>query len=372
MLNNTILEEVSRFAAAEIRPHAGCYEKQGGIPRDLIARMAARGYLGAAIPDTYGGLGLDPVSYGLFTETIGMASDAVRSLLTVHTSLVSESILRCGSKMQKEQLLPLLVKGELLAAFALTEPETGTDAKSLRTSYTACGADHFIIDGTKKWITMGAIANLLLVIAGNGTAHTAFLVETDSPGITVTPMRNTMAGGATHLAEIVFQNVRVPRKNILGLEGNGFVYVANTALDFARYSVAWGATGVAAEALNNMVAYSRQRKQFGQSISAFQLVRGMIADSVTKLRATRALCLEAGRLRTEKHKDAVMETIIAKYQASKAATFISTHALQVHGANGFSDQYPAERLFREARVFEIIEGTSQVLQEVIAGYAIHQ
>jgi alkylation response protein AidB-like acyl-CoA dehydrogenase len=372
MVQTDILEEVRHFADTEIRPYANAHESEGGFPRSLIAKMAANGYMGAAIPSTYGGLGLDPIQYGLFTETIGMASDSVRAMLTVHTSLVGETILRCGNARQKEQLLPAIAGGEIIAAFGLTEPDTGTDAKNIRTTYTKTADGGFLLNGKKKWITMGALADLLLVIAASDGRQTAFLVDCKSPGVTVSPMQGLMAGGATHIAEILLEDVTVKEEDILGMEGNGFAYIANTALDFGRYSVAWGGAAIAGEALNAMVAYSRKRKQFGKSISSFQLVRGLIGDAVTQLHASRALCLRAGQQRKEKYRDAVMTTIIAKYHASRTACHVTADALQIHGANGFSSQYPVGRLFREAKTLEIIEGTSQVLQEAIAEHAIYQ
>ena len=372
MVQTDVLDEVRQFAAAEIRPYATAHEQQGGFPRSLVEKMAANGYLGAAIPEAYGGLGLDPVRYGLFTEAIGMASDSVRAMLTVHTSLVGETILRCGTREQKEKFLPALAKGDIIAAFALTEPDTGTDAKNITTMATPSGAGHFLLNGKKKWITMGAMADLLLVIAATPAGPSAFLVDSSSPGVGVTPMRGLLAGGATHIAEINFDNVLVREEDLLGREGSGFAYIANTALDYGRYSVAWGGAAIAGEAYNAMVAYSRKRKQFGRSISSFQLIRGIIGDAHTQLQATRALCLQAGQRRMQKHQDAMMDTIVAKYHASKTAGRITADAVQIHGANGFSDLYPVARLFREAKTLEIIEGTSQVLQEAIAEYAICQ
>lgn len=366
-----ILEEATRFADEEIRPYAASFEGPGGIPRELIAKMAAKGYLAAPFPPSYGGLGLDPVYYGLFTEIIGKASDAVRAVLTVHSSLVGETLLRCGNKEQKEKWLPAMAKGEILAAFALTEPETGTDAKSIRTSYTPFAGGYHILTGRKKWITMGGMADLLLVIATNEGKTSAFLVDSKSPGVTITPMRGLLAGEAAHIAQIDFQDVPVPAVNMLGMEGSGFAYIANAALDFGRYSVAWGGVAIAGEALDAMVSYSRQRQQFGKSISSFQLIRAMIGDALTRQYASRALCLQAGQLRKERHKDTIMGTIIAKYHAATAANQTVADALQVHGGNGFSDKYPVARLFREAKVLEIIEGTSQVLQQMIAEHAIH-
>lgn len=365
----TMLEEARAFVESEIMPFATTFDQKGELPRALINKLGACGYLGANFAPHYGGLGLDPIQYGQFTEEIGKACASVRSVLTVHSSLVGESLLRFGSEKQKKSLLPLMAKGEILAAFALSEPEVGSDAKDIRTSYRRLG-DDFVIDGEKKWITLAGIADILLVIAANQGTTSAFLVPAASKGITITPMRGLMAGKASHVAEISFHDVVVAKEHLLGAEGIGFSYIVNTALDHGRYSIAWGGIGIAQAALEAMVTYARSRKQFGKKIHTFQLIQAMIADATTHVAAGRALCLRAGALRKANHADAMPETTIAKYYASKIANQIASDAVQVHGGNGISDKYPVERLFREAKVLEIIEGTSQVLQTVIADHAL--
>lgn len=364
-----IIEEAKKFADREIRPFATKFDQDNAIPTELISSLAARGYLGANLPAIYGGLELDPVHYGLLTEVIGKASAAVRAILTVHASLVGETLLRFGTEDQKKEFLPLMAKGKKLAAFALTEPDTGTDAKSISTSYKQAG-EVYIINGKKKWITLAGIADLFMVIASNNNMITAFLVPAKSEGITITPVNGLMAGRATYMAAIDFHNVEVPKRNMLGKEGSGFTYIVNAALDFGRYSVAWGGLGIAQAALEAMVTYARTRKQFGQGIYTFQLIQGMIGDAVTKLSAGRALCLQAAELRKKGHQDAAIETTIAKYYTSKIANQVAADAVQVHGANGISQEYVVERLFRDAKTLEIIEGTSQVLQVVIAGHGL--
>jgi alkylation response protein AidB-like acyl-CoA dehydrogenase len=370
VLNGTaIVEEARAFVASEIMPYATLFDQQGEIPRALIDKLGACRYLGANFPQVYGGLGLEPVYYGQLTEEIGKACSSVRSLLTVHASLVGESLLRFGNEKQKRALLPPMAAGEMLAAFALSEPEVGSDAKDIRTSYRTVG-DDFVIQGEKKWITMAGVADILLVIATNEGTTSAFLVPTDSPGVSITPMRGLMAGRASHVAEISFRDVVVTKENLLGAEGIGFRYIVNTALDHGRYSIAWGGLGIAQAALEAMVTYARSRKQFGKKIHTFQLIQAMIADALTKITAGRALCLRVGELRKKNHADAIPETTMAKYYTSRIANQITSDAVQLHGGNGISDQYPVERLFREAKVLEIIEGTSQVLQTVIADHAL--
>lgn len=366
-----ILKEAKEFAAKEIRPFAAEFEEQGAIPRELIEKMARKGYLGASFPQEWGGLGLDPVYYGLLTEEIGKACASTRGLLTVHTSLVGETLARWGNMEQKERWLRPMAAGKKIACFALTEPDVGTDARNVQTRYRKEGAN-YILDGKKKWITCSGIADLLLVIASGEKGISAFIVERESPGITIKPMKGLLAGRAAHIAEIELQGVIVPEQNIITKEGSGFSYVVNTALDYGRYSVAWGGIGIAQEALEAMVTYSRERSQFGKKIYTNQLIQGIIGDAVTKVHAGRALCLKAGRMRLEGSPDAVMETTIAKYFTSKIAMEIAIDAVQVHGGNGCWNKYPVERLFREAKILEIIEGTSQVQQEMIASFGLRK
>ena len=264
-----------------------------------------------------------------------------------------------------------MASGKKIAVFALSEPETGSDAANVQTRYEETD-NGFVINGTKKWITCGDIADIFLVIASNGTKVSAFIVDRELGGITTSRLSGMLAGKASHIAEITFENVLVPKENLLGIEGGGFTYVVNTALDHGRYSIAWAGVAIAQEAIDAMVTYARKRSQFGQKIYNFQLIQGIIADATTKVHAARALCLKAAEMRTENHEDAVMETNMAKYFSSKIAMKIATDAVQVHGANGFTDKFPVERLFREAKVLEIIEGTSQLQQEMIAQFALRK
>ncbi len=366
-----ILEEARAFAAKEIRPFAAEFEEKEAVSRELIDKMAKRGYLAASFPQEYGGLGLDPVYYGLFTEEIGKACCSTRGLLTVHTSLVGEALVRLGTRQQKERWLLPMARGEQLAAFALTEPEVGTDAKSVQTSYRKEGSK-YIINGKKKWITFGDIADLFLVVARGDSGITTFIVERTGGGVVTKPIKGLLASRAAHIAEIEFKDAAVPPENIITKEGSGFSYVVNTALDHGRYSIAWGGIGIAQEALEAMVNYSRQRSQFGVKIHNHQLIQGIIGDAVTRIHAGRALCLKAGQMRRDGDPDAVMETTIAKYYTSKIAMAVTIDAVQVHGGNGCYNRYPVERLFREAKILEIIEGTSQVQQEIIASYGLRR
>lgn len=364
-----IVDEAKEFAEQEIQPFAAQFEIDEAVPRDLINKMAEKGYLAATFPEAFGGLGLDPVYYGLLSEEIGKACSSTRALLTVHTSLVGEAILRWGNPEQKERWIRPMAKGEKLSCFGLTEPDVGTDAKSVKTNYRKEG-NTYIINGAKKWITFGDIADLILTIATGEKGITAFIIERETPGVKTTPIKGLLASRAAHIAEIEFDNVEVPEENVLGRVGGGFTYIVNTALDHGRYSIAWAGIALAQAAVDAMVSYARSRSQFGKKIYNHQLIQGIIGDAVTKVHAGRALCLRAGELRKANHNSAVIETTIAKYFTSKIAMEIATDAVQVHGGNGCYNKFPVERFFREAKILEIIEGTSQVQQEIISSYGL--
>jgi hypothetical protein len=261
--------------------------------------------------------------------------------------------------------------GEKIGVFALSEPDFGSDARGIQTSYEKRGS-RFILDGRKKWISFGDIADFFVVIAAGEQGITAFIVERDFAGVRSKPIKGMLAGRASHIAELSFKSVEVPEKNILGRLGAGFSYIVGSALDHGRYCVAWGGVAIAQEALEAMVRYARERNQFGKKIYHFQLIQGIIGDTVTRTHAARALCLKAGELRRDKDPHAITETTIAKYFASKVAMEAARDAVQIHGANGCTTRFPAERLYREAKILEIIEGTNQIQQELIAKYGLRR
>jgi len=366
-----VLEEARTFADQEIRPRALEFDQKGILARDLITKMAEKGYLVASLPERYGGLGLDPVYYGLFTEEVGKACCSTRSLITVQSSLVGETLLKWGSDEHRADLLPLMASGKKLGAFALTEPEVGTNAQGVQTTYSE--ASHgYVLNGKKKWTSFGGIADFFIVVARNRKQISAFIVDHNTKGVTTIPMQGLLAGRASHIAEIVLDDVVVPGSNIIGKLGGGYPYIVGTTLDHGRYSIAWGGVAVAQACVDAMVVYARERKQFDTRICEFQLIQGIIGDAVTKTHAARALCIRAGHLRQGRNPQAVIETTIAKYFASKVAMEVATDAVQVHGGNGCIDSYPVERLFREAKLLEIIEGTSQIQQQMIAGYGLRK
>jgi alkylation response protein AidB-like acyl-CoA dehydrogenase len=332
--------------------------------------MARRGYWGAVLPKEYGGLDLDMISYGLLAEELARGSSSVQCLLTVHT-MVSRALLRWGSRQQKEGLLPALASGGLLAAFALSEPNVGSDAKSVETTATPSG-DGYVLDGRKRWITSGQLAGLFLVVARCEGQPTAFLVRRGTPGLTVKPIRGMFGSRASMLAELHLDGCRVAKEDVVGRIGFGFSHVASAALDHGRYSVAWGCVGIAQACLEASLEYAGERRQFGACLKDHQLIQQMISGMITNLKAARLLCLQAGYLRDAGDPRAIMETSIAKYFASTAAAKAAGDAVQIHGANGCSGDYPVQRYLRDAKVMEIIEGSSQMQQVTISQYGFQE
>ncbi len=352
------------FVEAEVMPRAEAYDESGVFPMDLARAMGRAGFLGALAPVDQGGLGLDQLSFGLLNEELGRGCASARSLLTVH-SMVLVSLLRWGSAAQKERWLPALVSGERLAAFALSEPDSGSDANSLETVAVAQG-DHYHLQGRKKWITFGQVASLFLLFAKVDGRTTAFLVERDSPGLSVAPIDPLGGCRASMLAELRLDDCRVPAANLLGRSGLGWTYVANTALDNGRYSVAWGCVGLAQACLEASLAYVNRRRQFGVYLKEHQLIQELVTDMVVAVEAARLLGCKAGYLQDSGDPGAVLATSVAKYFAARMAVQVSSTAVQVHGANGFSRAFPVHRHWRDAKVMEVIEGSSQIQQMIIS------
>jgi len=359
------------FADGVLRPRAGEFDSQGGVPREVLQELAERGLLGAVLPPEFGGGGLDPLAYGLLTNEVGKGCNSTRALLTVHASLVGETLARLGSPEQKQRWLPDMAAGRKLACFALSEPDIGSEATAVKTSYRQQG-EAFVINGRKKWITYGAIADLFLVFAACEGEISAFMLERPMAGVSTRPMGGLLASRGAHLAEIFFEDVVVPKENLVGRLGTGFSFVANTALFYGRYSIAWAGVAIAEAAVEEMVSYAREREQFGKKLRQHQMVQSMIAAAVAKTHAGRAICEKVGQLRNQGDDAAVMEANIAKYVTSKLAMEVATDAVQVFGGNGCWSEYPVERLFREAKILEIIEGSSQIQEMMIAEYAVRR
>jgi butyryl-CoA dehydrogenase len=338
---------------------------------DLVKKIAAQGYLGAIVPQEYGGAGLDYLSYGLIVEEIGRGDSAIRTVISVQTSLVCSAILKWGKEEQKHRYLPNLCSGEWLGCFGLTEPDTGSDAANQKTRARKTDSG-WVINGAKMWISMGNYAKVALIFAQTdpelgykGVA--CFMVDTDQPGYTSQTIEHKMGLHASDTASIALEDVEVSDEDMLGNVGDGFK-VAMSALDSGRYSVAAGCVGICRGCVEQSVKYAKEREQFGKPIASFQLVQAMIADMVLKTDASRMLVWRAGWLKDEGRPN-TLETSIAKLHATEASLECANLAIQVHGGAGYVDDHPVERYFRDARVTTLYEGTSQI-QKLIIGRAM--
>lgn len=363
----TALEEFRDFADREILPVANQMHRTQHTPAEIVELLAGRGYLGLPVPAEFGGGECDAITLGLLAGELGRACSSVRSLLTVHT-MVAYAIARWGTAAQKTRWLPALAAGTRIAALAVSEPGIGSDAGGVTTRITPNGAG-WRLDGHKRWITYGAVADLFLVIGRTAHGPTALLIERDTPGLATELITGLIGIRASMTADVRFTNCVVPGENLLGREGLGVSHVAAAALDLGRYTVAWGCTGILRACLDAAVAYAGERTQFGVAIGEHQLVRRMISEMYVQANAARLLCLDAGAQRDRRDPGALAATSTAKYFASTAAVRAATDAVQIHGANGCGPDYPVQRLLGDAKVMEIIEGSSQLHQVGLAEYA---
>lgn len=366
-----IRETARAFTDREVVSRARENARNEHFDRELVALLAEQGYLGAIVPRAYGGAGLDHVTYGLIVEEIGRGDSAMRTVISVQTSLVCSSILAWGSEQQKATYLPRLCSGEWLGCFALTEPEAGSDAANQRTRATKVDGG-WELDGSKMWISLGNHARVALVFAQTdpALAHrglACFLVDTRSEGFTSQAIGHKMGLHGSDTASISLDGVRVPEDALLGDVGQGFK-IAMSALDSGRYSVAAGCVGICQGCVEESVAYATQRRQFGRPIASFQLVQAMLAEMRVRTDAARLLVWRAGALR-DQDRPCTTEISIAKLYASEAAQWCANEAIQVHGGAGYVDDHPVERWFRDVRVTTLYEGTSQI-QKLIIGRAL--
>ena len=355
------------FAEREVAPIAGAMHERQETPPELVRKLAEAGYLGLSLPEALGGGGKDWLTLGWLANELGRVCSSVRSLLTVH-SIVSHAVLRWGTREQKQAWIPMFASGAALGAIALSEPLIGSDAKNVKTLARREDSE-FVLNGQKKWITYGQTANVFLVFAQTEGGPTAFLVERDRPGVRTEPILGLMGIRASMTAAVHFEDCRIPAENVVGRVGLGFSHVASAALDLGRYTVAWGAVGILEACVDACVRYTKSREQFGVALKEHQLVRRLVTDMFTNHRAAKLLCVEAGRLRDAKDPQAFAATSVAKYFASTAAVRAADDAVQLHGANGCSSEYPLQRYLGDAKILEIIEGSTQIQQIMIADYA---
>lgn len=362
----TSQESFRAFVEEAIVPYADGFDQEEYTPPDLIKKIGQQGYLGALIAPEWGGRGMDMITFGILNEEFGRGCSSLRSLLTVH-SMVTYAIQRWGDRLQKERWLPRLAAGEAIGAFALSEPNAGSDARGIETHASLRG-DTYILNGRKKWITYGEIADVYLLFAQCEGTVSAFLVESNSPGFSRKPIRGMVGTRASMIAELILEDCQVPATNAVGKKGFGVASVTTSALDIGRYSVACGCVGIIQACFEASRRYTSERKQFDTLLKNQQLIQQMMTGMITNLRAARLLCYNAGYLKDIGAPNTIMETWIAKYFASTAAARIASDAVQIHGANGCSSDYPVQRYWRDTKVMEIIEGSTQIQEINIAGY----
>lgn len=358
------------FCDREIVPNAREWDRSERMDEGIVPKLAEIGFLGCALPEEFGGTGLDTISYCLVMEELGRADSSVRGIVSVNNGLAGKTIAKWGTEEQRRQWLPKLVSGEALGCYGLTEPGSGSDPASLETRATRDGGD-WVIEGSKMFITLGSWAGVALVFARSGgegpRGITCFLVPTDSPGFTARKIDGKLGLRAQDTAELFFDGVRVPDSARLGDEGAGFK-VAMSALDNGRISLAAGAVGVAQACVDASVAYATEREQFGRQLARFQLIQELIADMAVETEAARMLAWRAAAL-ADRGESYTLAASQAKYYASEVAVRAANAALQVHGGYGYVDEFPVARYLRDARVLTLYEGTSQI-QKLLIGRAL--
>lgn len=364
----TIRRLAADFAAREVAPIAAAIDREERFPAEVVRKLGELGFMGMNVVSDWGGSGLDTVSYIVALEEISKACASTGVIMSVNNSLVCWPLETYGNDEQKARVLAPLARGEKLGAFCLSEPNAGTDAANQQTRAVRDG-DAWVLNGLKNFITNGANADTLIVFAmaepeQKHKGINAFIVEKDAPGFAVIAKEKKLGIRASDTAQLAFDNVRVPAANLLGRPGDGFK-IAMSTLDGGRIGIAAQALGIAQAAYEAAVAYAKQREQFGRPIGAFQAIQWKIADMHTRIEAARLLTLRAAWLKDRgvRHSE---ESAIAKLFASETAGFVVNEAVQVFGGNGYSKEFPVERHFRDAKICEIYEGTSEAQRMVIA------
>lgn len=363
---------VREFAMNEILPHAAALDHAATFPAEIIQKAGALGLMGMTVPEALGGAGMDAVSYVLAQEELARASAGVQAIITVNNSLVCDPIVRFGTDEQKRHYLPRLCSGASLGCYCLTEPSAGSDAMSLLTSARRQG-DEWVLRGTKSFVTNGVEADVCIVYARSGPEPgarglSAFIVEKHFPGISVGKVEKKLGIKCSSTAEIVLDDCRVPGANLLGEPGLGGK-IALSTLDGGRLGIAAQAVGIGRAALEDATAYAAARRQFGRPIAAFQAVQWALADMATRVDAARLLMYRAAYLRRQGVRY-TKEASMAKLFASETAMWAAHKAVQIFGGYGYIQDYPVERYFRDAKITEIYEGTSEVQRMVIARHIL--
>jgi butyryl-CoA dehydrogenase len=364
-----LMQQAARdFATREIAPKAGELDKTGRWPAEIVKRMGELGFMGVAVPEEHGGAGMDTLSYALAMEEISAACASCGVIMSVNNSLFCDPLLKFGTDAQKKEVLAPCARGAKLGCFGLTEPMSGSDAQTMVTTAEKTSGG-WVLRGAKNWITNGPHADFILVFAvtdksGPKVRHTAFVVPRGTPGFTQNPHDHKLGIHAAHSCTVFFEGCKVPDSAVVGNVGEGFK-VAMATLDGGRIGIAAQALGIARAALDTSVAYAKERKSFGVPIAQHQAIQFMISDMATELDAARLLTWRAAAMKDKKVRH-TMESSEAKLYASEMATRVAHKAIQIHGGYGYSTEFPVERHYRDARITEIYEGTSEIQRIVIA------
>ncbi len=365
-----VRETVREYAEERLMPTARQRERDKVYPRKEFEELAQMGFAGMGIPEEYGGTPLDSVSQAIVVEEISRADAAVGVVFCVHLGLVASVLIKYGTEEQKKKWLPKMASGEILGAYSLSEPGSGSDAAALICRAERQG-DYYVLNGTKSWVTNGAIADLYLVFVRTdpdapkkSRGISAIFVEKGTPGFEIGKIEDKMGMNASDTAELIFKDCKVPAENLLGEENKGF-YIAMQALDASRVTIAAQALGIAQGAFECAVKYLDQRVQFGKKLREIQALQNYVTDMATRIEAARLLVYRAAALK-DKGVRYTKESAMAKLFASETAMYVSDKAVQLLGGYGYTKEFPAERYFREAKLTEIYEGTSEILRIVVA------
>jgi butyryl-CoA dehydrogenase len=362
-------DQVRKFAQTELAPLAPEIDKSGDFPWQNLKKMAQLGLLGVIVPEQYGGSGFDFVSLAIAIEEISRVCASTGVIVAVNNSLTAYPILQFGSEEQKKKYLPLLCSGKKIGAIGITEPNAGSDVASMEATARLDG-DHYVLNGTKRFITNAGEAGIYIVFAYTNKEQkhkgiSAFIVERDTPGFSLGKHEDLMGIRATANCELIFEDSRIPKENLLGKEGDGFKICMNT-LDVSRIDIGAQAVGIAQAALDEAIKYSKERKAFGRPICDFEMIQDMLAQMATQIQAARLLVYYAGYCKDRGMPRFSKESAMAKYYASDIAVDVTRKAVQIHGGYGYTKDYTIERLYRDAKILELYEGTSEIQKVVIA------
>jgi butyryl-CoA dehydrogenase len=365
---NEIKDMLAKFSDSEVAPLAASIDKNGEMPKELIQKLGENGFLGSYVPEEYGGAGMDYLSYAMIVEEMSRNCGSTGVFVSAHTSLCVWPILAFGNEEQKKKYLPKLASGENIGCFCLSEPNAGTDAGSL-TTFAEDKGDYYELNGTKNWITNGKEADIAIVFAKtekteNYKGISAFIVETKWDGFSIIKEEDKLGIKGSSTCSLAFDKIKVPKENLLGQEKKGFK-IAMATLDGGRIGIAAQALGIAEGAFRYCRRYATERIQFGKPIADLQAIQFKIADMSTRIAASRLLIYHASTLK-DKDMSFTKQSAHAKLFAAETAMWVTTQAIQVLGGNGYTKEYPVERMFRDAKITEIYEGTSEIQRVVIA------